>query len=171
MGWADETERDAEAFAAFCDFIDGKKEKAPTYTLGGKPVKSYYNMAGTFLDLYGDNIDWRQSDDEIVEGFALRLKTPRLMLGPSMDALEILFGEASRTLTMQEIGTDRYQTVRALNELLAPNFQIRLVKESVHSDTHRFVFAPGWLWTELEARDRKKLERKIKVIGPRDGFR
>ena len=169
--WADEIEQDEEAREAFASYFAGRNQGHPTYLWGGQPVTRDSNDWGPFFDRYGDWVDWRQDDSTIVESFAKRLKRPRLALGPSNEALEILFGESARTLTFEQIEKDRYVTLRALNEVLAPHFQIRLLKETESSDGHCFLLAPAWLWTHLDEHDGRKLRRKIRAIGPRDRFR
>ena len=172
-GWADEIDQDEEAREAFVSYIAGKNHEPTTYVWGGQvvtPDGSHSNDLGPFIGRYGDRIDWRQDDSTIVTCFAKRLKRPRLTLGPSNDTLEILFGESARTLTFGQIGKDRYVTLRALNEVLAPHFQIRRLGSQT-SDTHYFLLAPSWLWTHLEDHDGGKLRRLISAIGPRDGFK
>ena len=167
--WADETERDEEAREAFASYIAGTNREPATYIWGGQAVTPP-NDWGAFIARYGDWVDWRSDDSTIVERFARRLKRPRLALGPSNDTLEILFGESTRTLTYEQIGKDRYVTLRALNEVLAPHFQIRRLGPET-SDTHCFLLAPAWLWTHLEDHDGRKLQRQIGAIGPRDEFK
>jgi hypothetical protein len=168
-GWADEHEQDEAALAAFTSYVTGKRGKTVTYRWGDKPVKPH-GSSGTFLDRYGTWVDWRDFDDSIVRYFADRLKNRRLSAELQEEDLVITFGSSLRTLTIDEIGKERYQTVRAVNEVVAPDFEIRLVRKSVDGDTHCFLFAPAWLWSRLEAGDRDKLERKIKPIDAGDGF-
>jgi len=168
--WADESELDEEAREAFAGYIAGKNQEPVTHIWGGQAVTPHSDDWGAFIDRYGDWVDWRQDDSTIVECFARRLKRPRLALGPSNDTLEILFGESARTLTFDQVGTERYVTLRALNEVLAPHFQIRLLKGTEGADTHCFLLAPAWLWTHLEDHDGTNLQSQIRAIGPRDGF-
>lgn len=169
-GWADEIEQDEEARQAFAGYVFGKRGKLATYTWGGRRIRPPHGMKGSFLDRYADGVDWRATDDSIVEYVGKRLKRPRLGVKMLGEDLLISFGSSQRMLTCQEIGTERYHTIRAVNEIMAPDFQIRLVEDSVNTDTHDFLLAPAWLWKYLEDLDRAKLERKIKVIGPGDGF-
>jgi hypothetical protein len=165
---ADENDQDEKAREAFAGYIAGTNQEPATYIWGGQAVTSH--SEGAFIARYGDWVDWRLDDSEIVERFARRLKKPRLALGPSNDTLEILFGKLARTLTYEQIGKDRYVTLRALNEMLAPHFQIRRVGQET-SDTHCFLLAPAWLWTHLEDQYGRKLQCLIRAIGPRDGFK
>ena len=168
-GWADEHVHDEAALTAFTNFVTGKRGKRMTYRWGDQPIKSH-SSSGTFLDHYATWVDHREFDDSIVRYLGERLRNPRLRAEMQGADLLISFGGSTRRLTVEEIGTDRYQTVRAVNEVLAPAFEVRLVRSSVDGDTHAFLLAPAWLWTELEAAHREKLERKVKRIDARDGF-
>jgi hypothetical protein len=170
VGWADEIEQDEEARNAFADYVAGKRQKVATYTWGDRQVKPVSGWRGSFLDQYGIWVDWRALDDSIVEDVDKRLKDRRLGVKMLGEDLLISFGSSQRIITCEEIGTERYQTIRAINELMAPDFQMRLVQKTVNTDTHCFLLAPAWLWKHLEELDRAKLERRIKVIDDRDGF-
>ncbi len=167
-GWADEVEQDEEAREAFENYIAGKRGKVAIW--GGQAIEQP-GTGGSFLDKYGVWVDWRDFDDEIVKHFAKQLKNPRLDVEMRGEDLLISFGSAQRLLTSQEIGKEQYQTIRAMNEVLAPDFEVRSVRKEADGDTHCFVFAPSKLWKHLEDLDREKLERKIKIIDSRDGFR
>ena len=170
-GWADEVEQDDKARKAFVDYITGKRSSTATFSWGGRPIE-VPGLRPAFLEQYCDWIDWRAFDDEIVKQFDNRLRRSGLDVEWLDRDLQISLGsERKRRLAAQEIEKDQYHTLRALNELLAPDFEIRVVKKEADGDTHGFLFAPGWLWKHLEELDREKLERKIGVIGPKDGFR
>ncbi len=170
QAWADEHDQDEEARKDFTNYIARKEQEPPTYIWGGQAVTAFSGDWKPFIDRYADRVDWRQDDSTIVECFRRRLKRPRLALGPSGDMLEIRFDGATRTLTFEEIGKERYITLRALNELLHPRFEIRLLKKADDGDTHCFLFAPAWLWTHLEDHHGRKLRRQIRAIDPQDGF-
>jgi hypothetical protein len=170
-GWADEVEQDEKARQAFVDYITGKRGSVATFSWGGQPI-TVPGLRPAFLEQYCDWIDWRTFDDEVVKQFDNRLLRPGLDVEWLDGDLQISLGtERKRRLTAQEIEKDQYQTLRALNELLDPDFEIRVVRKEADGDTHGFLFAPNWLWKHLEELDREKLERKIAEIGLRDGFR
>lgn len=167
-GWADEVEQDEEARQAFVNYIAGKAGSAPTFSWGGQPIE-VPGLQLAFLERYCDWVDWRASDDEVIKQFDNRLLRSGLEAEWLDGDLQISLGsERKRRLAAPE---DQYQSLRALNELLAPDFEIRVVRKEADGDTHGFLFAPSWLWKHLEEFDREKLERKIAVIGPGDGFR
>jgi hypothetical protein len=125
---------------------------------------------GSLLDRYGVWVDWREVDEEIVGEISERLLRTRLQAHVTDIALVISFDGTSTTLTIDDIGTERYQTIRALNAALHPHFELRLVRKTAGSDTHCFLPAPAWLWQALERIDSNKLDSKIKRIDARDGF-
>ena len=171
LGWADEIDQHEKARAAFASYITSESENAATFSWGGRLIEPLGLRTG-FLEQYCDWVDWREFDDQIVELFGTRLMRPRLEAKMVGEDLLISFGtERKRRLTRQEIGKEQYQTIRAMNEVLAPDFEVRVVRKEADGDTHGLLLAPGWLWKHLEDLDRAKLERKISAINRRDGFR
>lgn len=169
LGWADAAEHDPDALTAFSNYVAGKRGKVPRHTWVGKAIK-VRGSRGSFLDRYGVWVDWRDFDDGIVNYFAQQLREPSLRGEVTDDGIRITFGAATKDLSVEHIGRERYQTIRGLNDILKGSYEIRGVLKEMDSDTHCFLFAPTWLWQHLEEQDRERLDRKIKRIDEEDGF-
>jgi hypothetical protein len=102
-------------------------------------------------------IDHRDYDEDIINGMESFLKTGYLkgeMIDETDDCtgFEIIIhykGEKHKIEYKGE-GSDRDTTVIALNEVLKPDYEIRLFKDSLGSDTLAFLPLPVKHWIELE---------------------
>lgn len=167
--WADSDERDERALTDFKNFITGKRGASPRYAWDGKPVKPTQS-AGSFLDAYGMLIDWRDFDFVIVEYFAEKIANESLLSEEAEDHLRITYQSRTRALSYGEIGKERYNTLRALNEVLSPDYEIRIVKNSHGWRYTLRSVCPTWLWHHLEKECSSQLKKKVKRIGPLDRF-
>ncbi|KQT38212.1 hypothetical protein ASG24_04465 [Methylophilus sp. Leaf414] len=166
--WASK-EHDAEIYKVFENYITGKRGNKIRYAWDGRPVKPNLS-SGTFLDVYGIDVDWRDMDSSIVEYFADSLKYEQLIGEETETSLVISYEGRTIELSIDEIGKERYNTIRAINKLIAPDYEIRAVLRSMRGDTHCFLFAPSWLWQNLQESYSEQLSLKVKVITETDGF-
>jgi hypothetical protein len=81
----------------------------------------------------------------------------------------VIYVQRARAVTFVEIGNERYVTLRALNENLAGDYEIRVLRNSLGYDTNGFVIAPVALWNDLKAKHASRLAKRFKVIQPEDG--
>lgn len=167
--WADCKEHDAETFKVFENFITGKRGARKRYSWDGKAVKPDQS-SGSFLDAYGIWVDWRDFDSSIVSYFSEVLKNEQITCEETETALVISYKGKTVDISYDDIGKERYNTIRTLNKALAPDYEIRVLSRSVDGDTHCFLFAPTWLWRDLESAHSEQLSKKAKVIAPEDGF-
>lgn len=166
--WASKT-HDAEIYRVFENYITGKRGSKIRYAWDGRPVKPDQS-SGTFLDVYGIWIDWRDMDSSVVEYFSDSLKEDLLIGQETETSLVITYEGRTIDLSIEEIGKERYNTIRAINKLIAPNYEIRAVRRSMRGDTHCFLIAPSWLWQNLQESYSEQLSLKVKVITETDGF-
>lgn len=160
---------DDEIYKVFENYITGKRGSKIRYAWDGRPVKPNLS-SGTFLDVYGVWVDWRDMDSSVVEYFADSLKEDLLTGQETETSLVITYEGRTIDLSIEEIGKERYNTIRAINKLIAPNYEIRAVRRSMRGDTHCFLIAPSWLWQNLQEPYSEQLSLKVKVITETDGF-
>ncbi len=59
---------------------------------------------------------------------------------------------------------DRYITIRAINKVLAGDYEMRLFRLTYESDTHSFYIKPARWWREAEQAHREELSRVFRVV-------
>jgi hypothetical protein len=101
-------------------------------------------------------VDWRGEDDAIPEYCETILETGTLS-AETVDAdneagFDIYINYAGKRLKVPlVIGLeDRHITICSLNEILHPDYEIRLVKDPAGSDTVAFLPLPTATWMQLE---------------------
>lgn len=95
-------------------------------------------------------VDWREDDAAIVEYCADCLGIDSLGAEWRDDSLVIVHG-AQETLVPLEYGVgNRHITISTLNEVLQPEYEIRLLICSLGSDTAGFAALPAVDWQTLE---------------------
>lgn len=96
-------------------------------------------------------VDWR--DDDAVLADYCEAVAHTGMLGSHWvdDVLTITYAERSRAVPLTQSPGDRHITLMTINELMAPDYSIRMVWESEGSDTLAFSVLPEARWAELEA--------------------
>lgn len=97
-------------------------------------------------------VDWRMEDDAIVNDCESLLKTGSLSAVWTDDQLLLRYAGTEKEVPLTETADDRHITLRALNELLAPEYELRMVWASDGSDTLAFVPLSASQWTDLEAK-------------------
>lgn len=104
-------------------------------------------------------IDWREYEEDVISYFnhhlpvgeqikceVINIDKPRgvdIVLSTDQHKLTIPFADER---------TDRDTSIRAMQEMVAPRYQIRWYMGSLGSDTLAFVLLPAEQWTELEER-------------------
>lgn len=101
-------------------------------------------------------IDWREDDEDIVSYCETMLQTGALSsqckdvdnaLGYEMS---IIYQGKTQVVDFHPEDINRDATLIALNEVLSPDYQIRLWMDSVGGDTLAFVPLPTSAWRSLE---------------------
>lgn len=101
-------------------------------------------------------VDWGADDREIVDDFESILQTGKLSaeaVSANTDAgyeLFITYGDERVKVPIVCGGEDRHITIVTLNEVLAPEYEIRFCIDSNGSDTLGFLPLPSSKWRELE---------------------
>ena len=122
-----------------------------------------YPPEGEALEQFCDNdellvwIDWREYEEDLIKWFNEYLaeadqivcKTKEIDKPRGVDIV-LTSKEKSMTIPFADDATDRDSAIRAMQEMIAPNYQIRWFMESLGGDTLAFVLLPTAQWTELE---------------------
>jgi hypothetical protein len=95
-------------------------------------------------------VDWGEADFDIIELCEMVIATGKLSAGWKGDDLFIHYGNVERRVPLTESEGDRHVTICLLNDVLAPDFEIRYVIASYGGDTIGFCVLPKNLWNELE---------------------
>lgn len=101
-------------------------------------------------------IDWREYDEEIIKYCEKILQTGELD-GEGRESendmgfdVIIKFKDREYTIKYPGEGADRDTTIKNLNKVIAPKYEIRFWMDSVGSDTLGFIPKESKYWNELE---------------------
>lgn len=103
-------------------------------------------------------VDWQDNDEDIVAECAALLEGSDLKaeLRPSQQtngfAMDIVFDQKRVSVPYAKDGSDRDTTLISLNEILQPEYQIRLCQASMGDDEIEFMLLPTSLWEKLQRR-------------------
>jgi hypothetical protein len=115
-------------------------------------------------------IDWREEDENIITYCENILETKQLSVA-TIDAenkrgfdIIITYKRQQTTIPYKGTGADRDTTVKALNDAIKADFEIRLCKETAASDTLCLLPLSNTQWLELEKRFPKEVADKFEKI-------
>jgi hypothetical protein len=123
-------------------------------------------------DIYGTAmwIDWREEDEDIITYCENILKTGRLDVDTFEASNErgfetvITYNGQKTVIPYHGAGADRDTTLKTLNNVIQPDHEIRLCKESVGQDTLCFIPLSKSQWHYLETKFSKQVEAKFERI-------
>jgi hypothetical protein len=101
-------------------------------------------------------VDWKEYDDAIADACDEILGTGRLsgeLVEVNTDKgyeIYIRYGNRQVRVPLTYSGADRHITLCALNEALAPDYEVRFCIDSDGGDTLAFLPLPVAQWTEFE---------------------
>ncbi|PWB19880.1 hypothetical protein DCO46_21270 [Flavobacterium sp. HTF] len=124
--------------------MDEKIEKLNQY-LESEEYDDFYNLGNDIVFW----VDWRESDDAIIEYCEKCLKTTSLSaeMKQVSDNLELTI-KYENTIYTEKI-VDRDRTIISLNEIIKPKYEIRFCKVSDGSDTLAFLPLANQQWQQL----------------------
>lgn len=112
-------------------------------------------------------IDWREEDENIVTYCERILQTNQLS-AETLDAenkrgfdIIITYKNQKTIIPYKGAGADRDTTIKTLNKTIQTEFEIRLCKESLGSDTLCFLPLAKEQWSELEAKYPGQVDEKF----------
>jgi len=118
----------------------------------------------TFMDdtVKGVVVDWREAEDEIVRSVSEAIAPDTLSCEwQGEDDLVLLYKDRRRPVGLTFSMQDRYICLRAINDILAGEYEIRLFEPSFWSDTHQFLVEAAAWWDAL---DKQHPERSSKMF-------
>jgi hypothetical protein len=111
-------------------------------------------------------VSWSQADETIVAACEAIAQTGRLRAMREPTELILLYGEKELRLVLTGEPVDRHATLLALNEILAGDWEIRFIWESIGADVGAFLALPCPTWRQLEQRDPNVVARRVLVLAP-----
>jgi hypothetical protein len=112
-------------------------------------------------------IDWRQEDETIADACELVLETGKLVSElVEVDTDEgyevyVQYFDRRRKVPLSYSESDRHITLVALNQVLAPDYEIRFCIDSHGSDTLAFLPLSTEQWSDLERRFGEAVGRRF----------
>ena len=103
-------------------------------------------------------VDWREESGEVVSCFAQKLDGQLSYEWTAQDDLVLKFKTHTRRVGLQQNRADLDRTLRAVREIVAEDYEIRVLKSSLDSDTFEFVIAARAEWQKLAASWDEKIE-------------
>jgi len=97
-------------------------------------------------------VDWREDDSVLAEYCDSIIKTNKLSSHWKGDELIVQYGEISKKVPLTLSGSDRHITLLTINEILDPDYEVRMVWDSDGGDTLAFTILSTHLWCELESK-------------------
>ena len=124
--------------------MKGKMEKIDKY-LSSETYDDFYILGNDIVFW----VDWKESDDAIIEYCEKCLNTTLLSaeMKQVSDDLELTITYENKTYTEKIVDRDR--TIIALNEIIKPKYEIRFCKVSEGSDTLAFLPLASQQWKQL----------------------
>lgn len=115
-------------------------------------------------------IDWREEDENIIRYCEDILQTGHLS-AETVDAenergfdVVVTYKGEKTAIPYKEAAADRDTTIKALNKILLPDYELRFCKESDGGDTLCFIPLSKAEWMELEAKHKELVEQKFEKI-------
>lgn len=95
-------------------------------------------------------VDWREADEDIIGLAAEIIGGDKLAPEWIEGKLNIRFNQTLSEIALQFEPGEQDITLRALNKVLEPEFEIRLIKASEGGDTLAFFILDKKSWSELD---------------------
>jgi len=111
-------------------------------------------------------VDWREEDDVIIEMVSEKIPEAGLGFEFNEDFSDLVISykghetNVGLTLSMK----DRYITIRGLCRALVRDYEIRVFKRTLESDTHSLYVKPCAWWAEMDARFPNRMKRLFAKI-------
>lgn len=106
-------------------------------------------------------VDWREEEGAIVDYVNDFLANDELSYEPDDSGEDLVLQYKGRELLMGLSGApqDRYVALRAINRILAGDYEVRLIRVTYESDTHSFFVASAPWWRDaIDAHPRRMSE-------------
>jgi hypothetical protein len=111
-------------------------------------------------------VDWREEEESLIGYVAAVIPQAGLSCAWSESGDDLVLSYKGRTqsvgLTMSP--RDRYIAIRAVNRILAGDYELRLFRVTYESDTHSFYVKPASWWREADAAHAAAVARVFRVV-------
>ncbi|MCH7379180.1 MULTISPECIES: hypothetical protein [Acinetobacter] len=121
-------------------------------------------------------VDWREEDEAIIEYCENILQTGSLRAeiqnADNLQGFTITVYYQNQTLIIpyQGEGADRDTTLKALNQILQPDYEIRFCVASDGSDTLEFIPLPQEVWQKLDQKYPHNIDQFFRRFEPDSEF-
>ena len=111
-------------------------------------------------------VDWREEEGDLIGYVAAVIPEAGLSFeeDESGDDLVLSYKGKSAPVGLTMSPRDRYITIRAINRLLADDYEMRLFNVSYMSDTHSFYVKPVSWWREAQELHAAEIARVFRVV-------
>ena len=108
-----------------------------------------------FINEAAENIivDWREEETSIVDDVSKHISPDKLSyewVGDGEDLI-LLYRDRRRRVGLTISMRDRYICIRAINDILAGDYELRLFRQSFYSDTHELYIKPAKWWSLFDS--------------------
>lgn len=111
-------------------------------------------------------VDWREEESDLIGYVADVIPEAGLSFEETEDGDDIVLSYKGKSVRVGLTMTprDRYITIRAINRLLAGDYEMRLFNVTYMSDTHSFYVKPVSWWREAEQAYPAEIARVFRVV-------
>jgi hypothetical protein len=111
-------------------------------------------------------VDWREEEGDLIRYVADAIPEAGLSFEDDKNGEDIILSYKGRTLPVGLTMSmrDRYITIRAINRMLAGDYEMRLFRVTYESDTHSFYVKPAGWWREAERAHPEEIARVFRVV-------
>lgn len=105
-------------------------------------------------------VDWREDDEDIVEYVAdfVKGELSAEMTEDEPPKMVVTYKGEESVIELTESAADRYVVLRGLNAVLEGEYELRVFKVTLESDTHAFLVKPVVWWQAMEERFGDRIE-------------
>ena len=111
-------------------------------------------------------VDWREEETAIVDYVNERISPDELSyewVGDEED-LALRYRDRRKRVGLTRSPRDRYICIRAINDVLAGDYELRVFRQSLDSDTHELYIKPAKWWGLFDSRDAERSAEVFKRI-------
>jgi hypothetical protein len=111
-------------------------------------------------------VDWREEEESIIEDCASRLQIDMLTTKWLDDKLVIVRDKTETVVPLEQEPGDRHIALCTLNEVLSPDFEIRMLVCSHGGDTLAFCVLPSSDWERLDKEHSEAIAENFLKFSP-----
>jgi len=111
-------------------------------------------------------VDWREDEGDLIDYVIDKIPDAGLSFAEdeSSEDLVLLYKGRMQPVGLTHSPRDRYITIRALNRILAGDYEMRVFRVTLDWDTHSFYLKPCSWWREAEQGHPQEIARVFRVV-------